>query len=86
MTDIKISEHERDPDNQRKRIYSEIARYAVMRWGREEAGERLAFYMETLFGGPVSPDALGIDELIWLKNSLRETVPVAKRVILEDFF
>ena len=57
-----------------------------MRWGREEAGERLAFYMETLFGAPVSPDCLGIDELIWLKNSLKETVPAARRMILEDLF
>ncbi len=85
MTDLQISENERDQD-QRKRIYSEIAKYAVMRWGREEARERLDFYIETLFGVPVSPDALGIDELIWLKNSLKETVPATKRVILEEFF
>jgi len=86
LTDLKTRENERDPNSQRNRIYSEIAGYAVMRWGREEAGERLAFYMKTLFGSPVSPDALGIDELIWLKNSLKETVPAAKRMILEDLF
>jgi len=46
LMERQISETERD-QAQRKRIYSAIAGYAVMRWGKEEAKERLAFYIET---------------------------------------
>lgn len=73
-------------DERRKELYREIAKCAVAIWGKDDAKERLEWYVMQLFQAEITVDDLDLDTLTWLKNSLKGKVPEERQIILEDFF